>query len=76
MAITTHRTARVPRVKKGIGGILPWWGTVNNMHKIYAVALDLENFTASVSAGFDSLNQLFRASGMWLCRTGWYLIYF
>lgn len=46
---------RVAPVEKGFGGLLQRWGTVNNAHKIDAVAVDLENLTDSVTTGFSAL---------------------
>ncbi|XP_044060909.1 uncharacterized protein LOC122880151 [Siniperca chuatsi] len=48
-------TTRVSLGEKGISGILPWWGTVNNAHKIDHLAIDLENLTALVEVGFSTL---------------------
>ncbi|XP_076590456.1 uncharacterized protein LOC143322906 [Chaetodon auriga] len=48
-------TERVPQWQKGIGGFLPWWGTVNNAFKIDDLAVELENLTALVSSGFSAL---------------------
>ncbi|XP_060925473.1 uncharacterized protein LOC132999740 [Limanda limanda] len=49
-------TVRVSPGEKGFGGFLPWWGTVNNAHKIDEIAMELENLTALVGEGFLSLS--------------------
>ena len=49
-------TVRVSPEEKGFGGVFPWWGTVNNAHKIDELALELENLTTLVGEGFLSLS--------------------
>ncbi|KAG7999569.1 Syncytin-2 [Nibea albiflora] len=40
---------------KFLGGIVPWWGTVNNAHNIDKLHVQLENLTGIISDGFAAL---------------------
>ncbi|MEO1519093.1 MAG: hypothetical protein AAFV95_29110 [Bacteroidota bacterium] len=52
--VPAHRN-RVSVGAKFVGGLLPWWGTVNLAHQIDDLAIDLENLTAESVEGFTEV---------------------
>ncbi|KAM3587777.1 uncharacterized protein V6R79_013753 [Siganus canaliculatus] len=48
-------TVMVSPEAKAFGGIFPWWGTINNAHKIDTLHIQLENLTTLVGEGFSAL---------------------
>ncbi|KAI4808802.1 hypothetical protein KUCAC02_000846 [Chaenocephalus aceratus] len=47
---------------KFMGGLFPWWGTVNNAHKINTLHVRLENLTYETTQGFQALTPFIIAS--------------
>lgn len=53
-----HRreTIRISPKQKFLSGFFPWYGSINNAHKINELALEIENLTALITSGFNTLS--------------------
>ena len=75
--IRPERELMIAPDNKFIGGLLPWYGTVNNAHHIDRLHIELEKLAAYAVKGFDTLLPFEKAARMMILqnRMGLDLIY-